>query len=68
MVCLMVEQLVMRMVLMTDAGLVQLKEKHLRQMMELNSTHVMEIPKERCSVCLLAELTEVQMAQMRESC
>ena len=55
------------MVLMTDVGWVQLMEKHLVQMTELNSTHVLENPKERRLVCLSAGLMVVQMVQMMES-
>ncbi len=46
-VCLMVERLDTQMVLMMVIGSVQLKEKHLEQMMEMNSDHLKEMQKGR---------------------
>ena len=55
------------MVLMTDVGCVQLMEKHLVQMTEVNSVQVMQQLKGTHLVCLSAGLMVVQMVQMMES-
>ena len=67
-VCLMVELLVMRMVLMMEIGLIQLTEKHLEKMTEMNLAHPREKPKERRLGCLSAEsMMEMQMVYQMES-
>ena len=57
----------MRMVLMMEIGLVQLKEKRLGQMTEMNLAHLKEKPKVRSLGCLSAEWMEMQMVLMTES-
>ena len=46
----------------------QLTEKHLGQMTEMNLAHLKEKPKERSLGCSSAERTAMQMVLMTERC
>ena len=58
----------MQMVLMLESGWVQLREKHLGQMTEMNSAHLKEKLKALRLGCLSAELTEMQMVKLKVVC